>query len=266
MARPERTGPAAAGDGLMSGNGPGVLIQVQRMAREFARPSTLIILLANLAPLAGVRFLGWDAFQILILYWMETAAIAFWTIARIVARGPDVAGATAAGIGPAPRVVTAAMYTLHAGAFMAAHFFFLWVLFAGEWARKAGGFVDFVVHIVFRTGLWVPVVAMFIGYGVAFRNDVARRDPAEDPVRADAGGGAQPAQARERPTAFSIGRLYARIMVMQVAIILGAWAAVEMGSMAPLLLMIFGKTVVDVAIHVRNELGAEQPIVSAARA
>jgi hypothetical protein len=249
----------------MSGNDPGAQVQVQRMARELARPSTLIILLANLAPLAGVRFLGWDAFQILILYWMETAAIAFWTIARIVARGPDVAGATAAGIGPAPRIVTAAMYTLHAGAFMAAHFFFLWVLFAGEWARRAGGFVDFFVHIVFGTGLWVPVVAMFIGYGVAFRNDIARRDPADGPVRADADG-AQPAQPRERPTAFSIGRLYARIMVMQVAIILGAWAAVELGSMAPLLLMIVGKTVVDVAIHVRNELGAEPPIVSVARA
>jgi hypothetical protein len=52
-------------------------------ARPLLYPSTLVLLAANLLPLAGVLFWGWDAFVLLVLYWMETAAIGFWTIARI---------------------------------------------------------------------------------------------------------------------------------------------------------------------------------------
>src|ERR1700738_2592364 len=46
-------------------------------------PSTLILVAANLLPLVGVAFWHWDAFLVLMLYWMDTAIIAFWTMARI---------------------------------------------------------------------------------------------------------------------------------------------------------------------------------------
>jgi len=46
-------------------------------------PSTLILLGANLLPLAGVLFWSWDAFVLLMLYWLETAVIGFWTIVRV---------------------------------------------------------------------------------------------------------------------------------------------------------------------------------------
>jgi hypothetical protein len=239
-------------------------MHVAETLRVLARPSTLIILLANLAPLAGVRFLGWDAFQILMLYWMETAVIAFWTIASIAVQGPAESGATAARPGLAPRIITAAIYTLHAGAFMAAHFFFLWVIFAGEWAKRTTGLGEFLVEVIFRAGLWIPVVAMFIGYGIAYRNDMAVREPDDGSARAASGVATAAQQQAGRRPAFSIGRLYARIVVMQVAIILGAWAAVELGSMAPLLLLIVGKTVVDVFVHVARERACAPPVPATA--
>ena len=46
-------------------------------------PSTLILLAANMLPLAGILFCGWDAFVLLMLYWMETAIIGFWMLVRV---------------------------------------------------------------------------------------------------------------------------------------------------------------------------------------
>jgi hypothetical protein len=47
------------------------------VARHLLRPSVLILVAANLVPLVGVIFWGWDAFVLLMLYWLETAVIAF---------------------------------------------------------------------------------------------------------------------------------------------------------------------------------------------
>jgi hypothetical protein len=47
------------------------------VARLLLRPSVLILVAANLVPLIGVIFWGWDAFVLLMLYWLETAVIAF---------------------------------------------------------------------------------------------------------------------------------------------------------------------------------------------
>jgi MFS superfamily sulfate permease-like transporter len=43
--------------------------------------------------------------------------------------------------------------------------------------------------------------------------------------------------------------LYGRIVVMQVAIIFGGWFAMAIGSMAPLILLILGKTAADLLLQ-----------------
>jgi hypothetical protein len=53
------------------------LPQTTMSARQVLRPSTLILLIANLFPLYGIAYWGWDAFVLLMLYWMETGIIAF---------------------------------------------------------------------------------------------------------------------------------------------------------------------------------------------
>ena len=62
------------------------------MARYLPQPSTLILIAANLVPLLGVFLWGWDAFVLLVLYWLETAVIAFWTIVRIATQPRDALG------------------------------------------------------------------------------------------------------------------------------------------------------------------------------
>ena len=56
------------------------------------KPSALILLAVILVPLIGVTAWGWDAFVLLMLYWLETAVIAFWTIVRIGLMTPETLG------------------------------------------------------------------------------------------------------------------------------------------------------------------------------
>jgi len=45
--------------------------------------SEIVLILANLIPLFGVLFLGWDLFSILIIYWLESAIIGFYTLLKM---------------------------------------------------------------------------------------------------------------------------------------------------------------------------------------
>jgi uncharacterized protein DUF6498 len=108
------------------------------MARYLRQPSTLILIAANLVPLIGVFLWGWDAFVLLVLYWLETAVIAFWTIVRIASMPRDALGDIKfeGSDKPAAPLALAAFFTVHAGIFMSVHFLFLWELFAGDWRAR----------------------------------------------------------------------------------------------------------------------------------
>jgi Family of unknown function (DUF6498) len=144
------------------------------VARHLLRPSVLILVAANLVPLVGVIW-GWDAFVLLMLYWLETAVIAFWTIVRIATLPRDALGKIryeGSDKTPSP-LGLAAFFTLHAGIFMGVHFLFLWELFAGPWARKIHGPRDFVDQVIVATGLWVPLIALFVGRGLLMMFEIA---------------------------------------------------------------------------------------------
>src|SRR5258708_30478877 len=101
--------------------------------RALLRPPALLLLAANLVPLVGVIAWGWDAFVLLMLYWLETAVIAFWTIVRIATMPASALTGLqieSKGSRPASPLGLAAFFTLHARLFMCVPFPFLWVLFA----------------------------------------------------------------------------------------------------------------------------------------
>lgn len=49
----------------------------------FTSPSTLALIFANLVPLAGAAFLGWDMGNIMILYWAESAIIGVFNLLKM---------------------------------------------------------------------------------------------------------------------------------------------------------------------------------------
>jgi hypothetical protein len=216
------------------------------------QPGSLILLGANLVPLVGVIFWGWDAFVLLMLYWLETAIIAFWTVTRIATLPVSALEDIKIGSGKSvtSSVGLAVFFTLHAGIFMGVHFLFLWELFSDDWARKIHGFRDFIDQMVIGTGLWVPLLALFIVRGAlmlfdSIKPQLMRRF------------GIVPRRPRE-PAVLGPGEtllfgLYLRIVVMQVTIIIGAWFALILGNAGALIFLIIVKTAVDLSFQIIAE-------------
>jgi hypothetical protein len=204
------------------------------------RPSTIILLVANLFPLAGVILWGWDAFLLLTLYWMETIIFAFWTVVWIAMADPASGALTLNGTKVTRPMTLAAFFAFHSGLFIGVHLLFLWVLFSGDWSQRTGGVLGFLKHAIVAEGLWVPLVILFVARGVFLFGEIllrllrrAKRTPTKSPQQAEQKAGAV------------LLELYGRIFVMQVAIILGAWFAIAIGSIGPLILMILCKTTID---------------------
>ena len=220
--------------------------------RHLLQPSALILLAANLVPLVGVIVWDWDAFVLLMLYWLETAVIAFWTVIRIATMPRGALGDLKfeGQRGPASPIGMAAFFTLHAGIFMGVHFLFLWEMFSGAWSRKIRGVDAFVDQMVIGTGLWVPLGVLFVVRGALMLFDgvkpalwrrlgLVERQPTEKPILG--------------PGESLIFGLYIRIVVMQVTIILGAWFALLVGTAGALAFLIVVKTTMDLSFQLIAE-------------
>jgi hypothetical protein len=210
---------------------------------RLSNPSVLILLAANLLPLVGILFWGWDAFVLLMLYWLETAIIGFWMLLRVASGTPGTLGEFAAKDGsktPATALGLTLFFIVHAGMFMSVHFIFLWTLFSGEWASRIHGPIDFVRELVIGTGLWLPLLVLFVARGATYFYDavvarwLARKQGRPEPAREDAGS--------------VIGAFYVRIVVMHIAIILGGFLSF-LGSVGPLIVMVALKTVIDLGMQ-----------------
>jgi hypothetical protein len=215
--------------------------------RRLLQPSGLLLLAANLVPLVGVILWGWDAFVLLMLYWLETAVIAFWTVVRIATMSRDALGMMKieGQRGPSSPIGMALFFTAHAGLFMAVHFLILWTLFSDDWSQRIHGVGSFMTEMVIGTGLWVPLAVLFVVRGGLMLFDAAQ--PAlwrrlgfiESPPR----------KAGVGPAETVIFGLYIRIVVMQVTIIFGAWFALLLGTSGALVVLIALKTAVDLSFQ-----------------
>jgi Family of unknown function (DUF6498) len=151
----------------------------------------------------------------------------------------------------------AGFFVLHAGLFMAGHFFFLWMMFSGHWAKTIRGPISFVEQLVIARGLWVPLIALFLARGAWFLFHIlkpnllaslARKLRPDRPLKS------KPPAPTDDP-AYVVISLYGRLILMQFAVIFGAILSLVIGTLAPLLILILLKTFVDVTFHVLGDLG-----------
>lgn len=199
--------------------------------RTYARPALLLLAFANLIPLAGLLWWGWDAFVLLSLYWMETAVLGIWMILQLIA-----IALTDRSIGLIGRIPAAifygAFFTVHAGGFMAGHMMFLWSIFAGKWEASIHNVQDFITQLVIGEGLWMPLAILFVARSFEFFAALGTylRGQSEDKVN-------------QNPV---IGRFYARIVIMHVSIIFGVMISAKIGKIGPLVVLVVLKTIGEV--------------------
>jgi len=220
------------------------------MIRAVRTLKVLIGLIGNLIPLYGVLYWQWDAFQLLMLYWTETVIIAFWTIIGITRIPVDQLGAITVGgqEKPATHKLLCGYFTLVAAVFILGHLGFLWIFFSGEWLKKVSG-ASSILHALFvADGLWLALIFMFVS---AWISSLSRTPPAYPRTiergRACKKASGQAGEAGSDAVGEVVGGLLVRIFIMQAAIIFGGMLARTYGSIAPLLIVIGCKTLVDVS-------------------
>jgi hypothetical protein len=145
-------------------------------------------------------------------------------------------------------------FALHSGIFIFVHLVFLLALFSGDWFAKVHGPASFFSQLYLANGVWVALAFIFVANLVAFLLAVRQRPSPQ---------GLDP-EAKKSGIGPVIGTLYTRIVIMQIAILAGAVLAQSYGSLAPLLLVIGLKTLVDLAVGVFTVTlsSSRRPLVS----
>lgn len=185
-----------------------------------------LIVVGNLIPILGVRFLGWDAAQILILYWVENLIVGVFTVPRILtARGGAMSGRDRFGF--------AAFFTLHYGFFWLIHGVFAWTL-AGDLARQDGAGAG-VWPRTFGTGdfRWALLVIAVV-HAVMFLREWRLSGLWRT---------AAPNGEMLRP--------YGRMVILHVTVLVGAWSLLELGApTSTVLLLCVGKMLLELTTEI----------------
>jgi Zn-dependent protease with chaperone function len=203
------------------------------------------LIAANLLPVFGVLFLGWDALTLLLTYWLENLVIGVYTYVRIARAG-----------GWRALFEPGAFFLLHYGFFCAGHGMVLLGIGA------LGGMADDVVAPYLGPVEWPGPLVVFQQL-VAILKWIAREQPGM--ALATLGFfvshgistvthhfiGAE--DAGRKPDAIMFDP-YKRIVVLHVAMIAGMAVVIPLGggSVAPVLLMLAaGKIALDIHLHRR---------------
>lgn len=226
---------------------------------------------ANAVPLLGVLVFGWDLVTLVAIYWAENGVVGIYAVGRIVtaagagpaAMGPIGDGGT--GLVPAPstrygraapppppwpsasassttpspqafaaiaaiaKFVMVPFFCIHYGMFWVVHGIFVWVALPAMFAAAS--------HSVesgpdARVVLFAALV-MLVSHGVSFV------------VNWILGG-----EYRTSTAAAEMGAPYARVVILHLTIIFGAFAVAFIGApVAALVVMVLLKTGVDLAAH-----------------
>ena len=187
-------------------------------------PSTLALIFANLAPLAGAVFLDWDLGYVMVLYWAESAVIGFFNICKIIV------------IGRWSALFAAPFFAGHFGGFMAIHFLFIYTLFIQGPQNMSDGDLSEVTGMF--ASLWPALVILFISHTFSFyANFLGRKE------------------FRGRTVQKQMSEPYQRIIFMHLVLILGGGLTMVLGESTPvLMIVIVAKIWVDLKAHLKQRV------------
>ena len=218
----------------------------------------LLAFAGNMLQVYGVMVWGWDMFQILMLYWMETAVIGFWALLRLaILPGGLLGEMTVNG-----RVVAATnrlllqMFVPFVAISMAAHLLILWAVFSGASAAGVHGPASFVSKFVVASGAWQPLLFTFLAGAAGFHQSPKRHDFARAVRLLPQRQTADASNPHGDGVGAAIGGTLARIVMLQVATIIGGMLARSWGTTAPWLILIGLKTLTDIQRPARRPVAA----------
>lgn len=126
---------------------------LNEIAAQWAtRPVALAtVVVGNLIPVFGVLFLGWDAAQILILYWVENVILGVLTLPRLIA----------AAKGKGEGWFLAGFFIVHYGLFCFGHLTFA-LLIVSDFTDEAGGLYGWLFAMLRQPSFLWAVAAIAV--------------------------------------------------------------------------------------------------------
>jgi hypothetical protein len=201
------------------------------------KPSVLALIAANLFPLAGVIFLDWDVFPLLVLFWMENLVIGIYTVIKMLLI-PSANANRAAKLSLIP------FFCLHYGIFTLVHGIFVFVLFGGFFVGETTS-ADAASRNIPDYQLGWGGLVLLISHGVSlFRNYI---------------GEGEYKQANLNQV---MGQPYGRVVILHLTILFGGFLIMLLGSpLIGLILLVVLKTAIDIRTHLKEheKLSSQMP-------
>ena len=208
--------------------------------------STAALVAANLTPLAGVAWLGWNAAVIVLLYWTENLILGAFIVLKMILLPAERS------LHHLAKVLAIPFFGIHFGGFCAVHGLFLMLLlrlggsggplFRGDPWPGPLVFLQLLAAVI--AGLWRdhpagmqwPVLALTVSHGISFiQNYLVGKEYARQTLK----------ELMSQP--------YKRIALLHVAILAGAAPVMMLGSPVPLLIILMmAKIVLDLRLHLRT--------------
>lgn len=224
------------------------------------RPSSVVLLVANAVPLAGVLLFGWDVLGLLLLYWAECVAIGLLNVLRMSTC--ETRGAVGEMLPAPPLNQTASLRYHHLPSLPAAAVKLCLIpFFIVHYGLFCVGYLAAVVGLFSPDGLDVPLAQALpalwdSSYWLPLAAIVASHLYSYGANFMGAG------EFRKTHIMALMQRPYARIVPMHLAIMMGAGGLIWLGSPLPMLVVLaIAKTVIDLRMHARERqlLSARTP-------
>lgn len=200
-------------------------------------PSALVLVAANLVPLAGVLFFGWTVFATLLLFWVENVIVGGFNILRMLVAQPRN------GLMWGAKLFMIPFFTFHYGMFTTVHGLFVLTLFGGGVAGRGFPTTATFAHAVQVAGVAPAAWGLALSHAVSFAfNYIGTGEYKSALVPA------------------LMFRPYGRVMVLHVVILGGGFLVMTLGSpLLPLALLVVLKTGLDLLAHLREHAGTVAP-------
>ena len=193
--------------------------------------SAWVLVAANLVPVAGVLAWNWSVFALIALFWMENVIVGVFFALRMLLADPREPALWAAKLFLVP------FFCFHYGMFTAVHGLFVFGLFGGKAYDPGSLYVlEPAMRVARDFGLWLPLAALLASHGFSFLWNYLWRG-----------------EFRRARLTELMARPYGRVVVLHIAIILGAIGTLALGSpLWALLVLLALKIGLDLKAHLKE--------------
>jgi hypothetical protein len=200
-------------------------------ARDWQRPSVLALVLANLVPVVGVLYFGWEVFPLMFLFWSENVIVGCFNVLKMLLAAPE------SPVGWVVKVFMIPFFCVHYGMFTFVHGVFVVGLFGGG-LKHGAGFPNLETfwRVMQENHLGWAVLGLAVSRGVSFVTNYLGQG-----------------EYRRASLPILMQQPYGRIVVLHLAILGGGFLMLALHSPAVgLLLLVALKTALDLRGHLKE--------------